>query len=273
MRWRRRRTHRQRLLRRILVGARLHAVESAAEGFQARLHADAAAFHRGLELRAAEGQHARARQRAEQHGADHAARLLRRLRHVEADEAPGRLLRMLDQLRAVDAAVAHRRLLGNRIDAVRRCDERRAVLRHQPSLHRAAGFHQLGGQHDVDVARQRHQRQHRLAAIGLRTCCRVELDVVDGGAGALRHAGHRGGLGDVAVVLAEVDDPVGQHAAAFAAHGEDRDLDGLCGVHAVQKARRSRRFASPRCIQPMTEERTRSRKRSQAPGLLTICAL
>jgi hypothetical protein len=28
-------------------------------------------------------------------------------------------------------------------------------------------------------------------------------------------------------VLAEVDDPVGQHATALAAHGEDRDLDGL----------------------------------------------
>ena len=54
-----------------------------------------------------------------------------------------------------------------------------------------------------------------------------QLDVVDRRAGALGDAGHRGRLRDVAVVLGELDDPVGEHAAAFAADGEDRDLDRL----------------------------------------------
>ncbi len=42
---------------------------------------------------------------------------------------------------------------------------------------------------------------------------------------ALGDARHRGHLGDVAVVLAHIDDPVGEHAAALAAHGEDCDAE------------------------------------------------
>ena len=132
---------------------------------------------------------------------------------------------MLQQPGIVDASVAERRLLGDRIHAVRRCDERGAVGRDEPALHRAAGFHQLGSEHHVDVAGQRHQREHRLAAVALGHGAREQLDVVDGGAGALRHAGHRRGLREVPVGLAEVDDPVGQHAAALAPHRQDGDLD------------------------------------------------
>ena len=47
----------------------------------------------------------------------------------------------------------------DRVDAVGRGDQRRAVGRHQAALHRAAALHQLGGEDDVDVARQRHQRR------------------------------------------------------------------------------------------------------------------
>ena len=59
-------------------------------------------------------------------------------------------------------------LLGDRVDAVRRGDQRRAVRRDEAALHGAAGFHQLRGEHHVDVARQRHQRQHRRAAVRAR---------------------------------------------------------------------------------------------------------
>ena len=52
-----------------------------------------------------------------------------------------------------------------------------------------------------------------------------QLDVVDRGAGALRDAGHRGGLREVAAVLREIDDPVRQHAAALAAERDDGDGD------------------------------------------------
>ena len=70
----------------------------------------------------------------------------------------------LQQRRGIDAAVGQRDLLGHRVDAVGRDDERGAVGRDQPALHRAACFHQLGGDHDVDVARHRRESQHRRAA-------------------------------------------------------------------------------------------------------------
>ncbi len=44
--------------------------------------------------------------------------------------------------------------------AVRGADQRRAVGRDQPAQDGAAGFHQFGADHDVDLARRRHQRQH-----------------------------------------------------------------------------------------------------------------
>ena len=79
--------------------------------------------------------------------------------------------------------------------------------------------------YSVELFPQRHQCEHRHGAVGLGVPRREQLDVVDGGAGALRNAGHRRGLRDPPVLLAEIDDPVGQHAAALAAHREDRDLD------------------------------------------------
>ncbi len=182
---------------------------------------------RGLEGLAAEGQRGRCAQRAEQHRADDAAAALGRRGHVEADEALRRIGAGGFQRGAVGHAVAQRRLLGDGIDAVGGGDQRRALLRHQAALHRAAGFHQLGGDQHVHVARRGDQRQHRRGAGGLGRGAREQLQVVDGGAGALRHAGHRGGLRDVAVGLAQGDDPVGEHAAALAAHGQDGDLDRL----------------------------------------------
>jgi hypothetical protein len=50
---------------------------------------------------------------------------------------------------------------------------------------------------------------------------------VHGGTGALRHAGHGSGLRVVAVLLGQVDQPVGEHTAAFAAHRQDRNRDAM----------------------------------------------
>ena len=43
--------------------------------------------------------------------------------------------------------------------------------------------------------------------------------------GALGDAGNRGRLREIAAVLREIDDPVGQNAAAFAAEGNNCDRD------------------------------------------------
>ena len=61
-------------------------------------------------------------------------------------------------------------------------------------------------------------------------CGRQHLDVIDRGAGALRDAGHRGRLREPALRLGKRDDPVGQHAAALAAHRQHGDGDRLVGV-------------------------------------------
>ena len=76
-------------------------------------------------------------------------------------------------------------------------------------------------------------------------------------------------------MLGEIDDPVGQHAAALAAHGEDRDGDrpdarraaGIDerGVHAVTAF-----FSSRRWKKPITASRMRCLKRSQPVGLSMI---
>ena len=74
---------------------------------------------------------------------------------------------MREQFITVDAAIAHCALLGDRVDAVCRSDERGALGGDEAALHRATGFHEFGGKHDVHVARQRHQRENGLAAVAL----------------------------------------------------------------------------------------------------------
>ena len=97
------------------------------KGRQAGLRADAAAADGVFEGLAAEGQRAAAVQRAEQHRADDAAAALAGRRHVEAQEALRRRVAGGLDGGSVGAAVAHRRLLGNGVDAVRRGDQRGAV--------------------------------------------------------------------------------------------------------------------------------------------------
>ena len=102
-------------------------------------------------------------------------------------------------------------------------DEQRALRRDEAALDGARAFHQLGGEHDVDIARDRHQREHRRAASRLRGRFGEQFDVIDGGAGALRDARHRSGLRDPVLALRQRHDPVDQHAAALAAHRQHGD--------------------------------------------------
>jgi hypothetical protein len=187
---------------------------------------------------------------------------------IGGDETCRRGVRTFQQLVRVDPAIAHGGALGHRVHAVGRDDEGGALRRYQSALQRAPGLHQLGGDHHVEFARHRRQRQHRLRA-GRDCLARKQLQVIDSGAGALRHARHGGRLRHEAVVLRQVDQPVGQDAAALAAHGEQRDRDGTRLCHAASPSRRESMRA---CSQPITLPRTRCLKRSQRVGLLMISA-
>ena len=198
------------------------------------------------------------------------------LRHVEADEALGRRCRR--------ARAARRCRRGRRRSRSSRRSSRRGASRRSASCGRGVTRPRCTARPASISSEASTTSTSPGSGISASTgrppsasacACGIELDVVDRRAGALRDAGHRGGLREVAVVLAEVDDPVGEHAAALAAHGEDRDLDRLVSCHRCAVRRRSARaaLASPRCSQPITAPRTRSRRRSQPLGLLTICAL
>ena len=113
------------------------------EGAQACLDAHPTLLNRRLELRARERQFASGGEGTEQHRADHAARFLGRLSHVEADEAPRRAARQVQQGATVGATIAHRGLLGDGVDAVGGGQQRGAPGRHEAALHRPAGLHQL----------------------------------------------------------------------------------------------------------------------------------
>jgi hypothetical protein len=90
---------------RFAIVAALSPRERGAEGLEAGLDAHAATLDGGLELRAAEGQHARAGQCTEQHSTDHAAPTPRRPAPMSKRmKALGGLGGMREQLRAVDAA-------------------------------------------------------------------------------------------------------------------------------------------------------------------------
>ena len=119
---------------------------------------------RVLERRARQRQSAGPRHRTQQHRTEmRAVRLGQRL-HVRRDHMPRGGPAGGQQRLRIDAPVAHRDLLGHREHAVGGEDERAALGRHQAALDRAAGLHQFGRDHQIDIARHRHQRQHRLLA-------------------------------------------------------------------------------------------------------------
>ena len=64
----------------------------------------------------------------------------------------------------------------------------------------------------------------------MRLC--IQLDVINGGARALRYTSHRGGLRQIAVVRGQVHDPIDQHTAALPAHGQNGNGDGARRVTA-----------------------------------------
>ena len=202
-------------------GAGAGQLGAGAQGLQAGLRALAAALDYLLEGLLVEGQHVAAGQRAKQAGRDHAAVVHRQRLHVVGHHAARRLAHQVQHAGAVGGAVAGHHFFLHGVGAVRAGDDGGAVGRDQAARHGAAGLHQLGGDQDVHLAGDGHLRQHRgLAGRGL-----DQLDVVDGGAGALRHAGHRGGLRGPAGVFGQGGDPVFQHAAALAAQGHDGDGD------------------------------------------------
>ncbi len=248
-------------------------LRSGTQRCQTVVDADAGLAHHLLERGKFERQFAAAGQRTEQAGRDHAAVAHRERLHVGDEQTLGLLSHQGLDARSVGHAVARCALLGHRKRAVAARDHRGAAACHQAALQRTAGFHQLGGDHDVDVARRGHQRHHRLlVALPL-----DQLHVIDGGPGALRHAGHRRGLRPPAGTHAERDDPIDQHAAALAAEGEDRDVDRARLVHCGSSSGYSARLARCRCsarrIQLSSVSRSSARMRSKVLGLRTVCAL
>ena len=91
----------------------------------------------------------------------------------------------------VEPAVAHGRLLVDREHARRRGDEHRAVGRDEAGTDRARRLQQLAGDHQVDLAGRRIERQH--GARARRAVARAgvghQLEIVGGGARALGDAG------------------------------------------------------------------------------------
>ena len=152
---------------------------------------------------------------------------VRHRRHVEGTQPARRVAaRRLQQRRA--RRRGRRRARSSPVIAKTRWVDAISVVlvrRHEAALTARAAFHQFGRQHDVDVARHRHQAPAPASARRLRRGFREQLDIIDGRAGALGDAGHRGRLREIAAVIGEIDDPVGQHAAALAAHRKDRDRD------------------------------------------------
>ena len=197
------------------------------KGAQTAFHAQTRTLDGGFKLIAGERQQTHTCQRAEQHRTDDTALLLGQSGHVKTHQALGGSLGMGQQLLGVHTAIAQSRFFGDGIHPVGRCNQGGSVAGDQAALHRAAGFHQLRGQHNVHVSWQGHQGQHRLQPIRTGRGFGKQLNVINGRTGALGHTGHRSGLSPMASVFGQVHDPVGQHATALAAHGEDGDLDGL----------------------------------------------
>ena len=172
-----------------------------------------------------DGQDARAGHGAEQDGIDDGAGVLGGAFDIEQDMLFRHLLRGVEDLVAVVAAVAHRHLLGERIDPVGRADQRGLFRADEALFHRPADFHQLGRDHHVDVAGAGIEVEHRFDVAGLGIGLRHDLDIVGRCARALGHAGDRGRLDRQAGGARGVDQPGGQHAAALAAHRRDDDGD------------------------------------------------
>ena len=199
-------------------------VETAAEAPQIGVDRLAVGADRVLERRRGDRHAPAARDQPEHDRVDHRAALLGERVHVEKEMALRMGLDRLDQAGAVVAAVAHRHLLHHQIGARGRGDHQRAIGRDETAGDGAARFHELARQHDVDVADAGRERQHQPSGKLVRRQ-RHDLDVVGGGAGALGDAGDGGRLHRKTELRDRADDPVREHAAAFAAERGDENGD------------------------------------------------
>ena len=77
---------------------------------------------------------------------------------IRADELPGGVAAGVEQRSGIHAPVARSGALGHGVDAVGGGDQDGAVGRDQAALDGAPGLHQLGGDHDIDLARARASR-------------------------------------------------------------------------------------------------------------------
>ena len=235
---------------------RAAARETQRETTQAGLDAAPRGADHCFEVGTCERQYAAAGNRAAQHRAGHRASFARRGGDVEARQLPAVGSGDLQQAFAVEAAVAGRQLLEGGQGAPRRRQQRGAPGRDEAVLDRAHCFEQLGGHHQVHAARHRRQAQHGGAAAEFGVSLEMDFDVVGGRAGTLRHAGNRGGLRRMAGARGDLDQPFGQHAAAFAAQRGDQYRDRLLLSHAG-------------CTRRMTPRRRAASARSARPGFCT----
>jgi hypothetical protein len=130
-------------------------LEACGESAETGLDAAAGRLDRGFETLALEGQGAGSGERAEQAGRDHRSCVDRHLLHVEGDEALRGNFGRRDHLLGIGDAVAWHGLFGHGQRPVGGGDQRRAVGGDETAHDGAAGFHHLGGDQDVDIARGR----------------------------------------------------------------------------------------------------------------------
>ncbi len=145
------------------------------------------------------------------------------MREIEEDGPTRHLARGAQNAHRVETPIRHHLLFGNRVDAVSRRDQRRAVSGDVTILDRAPGLEQLGGDGDVDVAGTGIEAENRPAPgeHGIRR--RKDLDIIGRRAGALRDARDRGTLHGEVGRHRSGDQPVRQNAAALAAESADQD--------------------------------------------------
>ena len=197
-------------------------IEGGVESGEAGLNAFAALADDPLKGLARERQCRRGRQRPEQSGRNHAAVIDSHRVHVEDDLAARGDMHGVGDRAVVGDAFAGRHLFGHGQGAVARGDQHRPVRRDDAAQDGASSLHVFGGDDDIDIAGRRHLRQDRPPAAETGG---HHLDVIDGRAGSLGDARHRGRLRDPTLILGERHDPIGQYTAALSAHGDDGDGD------------------------------------------------
>jgi hypothetical protein len=111
----------------------------------------------------------------------------------------------------------------HRINAVTARNQGRDIRRNESFLDCAARFRHLAHYDQVDITRHRVRCEYGFSADGCRTIARKNLDAIDSRAGSLRDSGDECRLRDIAVGLGDIHQPVGEHAAALPADGENCD--------------------------------------------------